>query len=1594
MRQGASPERVTCVRRRFRRSLWFLGLVSLVALSTTTGCSEGSFLGLSGTSMFSSGDQDPPMPRFAPIIYKGSAAAAFTDKVSASKTSDYKPLPIPSTKDIPEARTAPSLRRSEAFKKSVAAYYGKGRQVRLMIQTDKPLYKPGETIWVRTVEVFTKENHTRKVKEAAIYELVNPRGVVIKKTFVFVDKGHGHHQFRLPRKAVGGPYTIRVKNPYSKSKGEKAIVVNAYQAPRIKKKLEFIRKGYGPGDTVNATLRLRRGIGGPFAGQQVSLLAKIDGLVFKQWSATSDSKGKIEISFALPKKLNSEDGSLTAMVRDAGVVESISRPIPLLVKKIDVGFFAEGGTAIMGLPSRMYIHVRKKIDQKPQDIEGEIIEKSGKVVAKVKTFHDGMGRFVYTPEPDKLYALVIKKPLGFEQKFVLPAAKAKGVTIQSVDDFRSQRKDLQLVVHSQKAQRVVLTALQYETLVGHRTFQLKRGKQLLTLPLKHQWRGIVRLTLFDRGYQPLAERLLFRHRGKGLQVKVITDKKSYQPRQTVNLKVRVTDPAGNAIPDARLGVSVVDDRTLSFADDHEPHFLSQRFLTQQLAGKIHKPNYYFDEKQPKSWRALDLVMGTHGWRGFSWREVASAKKPPVLASLSRYQYNRYRWVQFRRYRWRRQRLARRRRMRRRLARRRKMGLMGLLNAGGGRGGGGLALGGARPIVKGAFGKGAFGKGALAPAPPVVVRRRARPRRGGRAAFANKPREIRRDPLAVAAAPRGKKRVYGRGGMNMKGKAGKNLVLRGPAPRPSIKQPPAPQDKAGEKMAGGAKKEAAPALQQQKVGDIAKDADDAMPKQAKAKKKRATRKPARRPAPRMRRRPKKRRVARRWRGRLRWRRNRRRRRARRVRWTFARVFPTKFYNQKKPFTGTRTDFRDTIYWNPMIKTDTWGEAKVKFGLNDGITTFRVRVAGVGKGMVAMKDKVISSKRPFFMVVKLPLEVSAGDALALPLTLRNRTKKPIELKVKTRMSRRFKLLENPLPKALKLAAGEARTYFYPVRVVSRRGTGFISFKASAKGISDSFRRVIKIKPRGFPREKAWAGTLNGKKSRTFVLNLPKDIRSASPRASLTLYPNPLSSMIKGMASMIRAPYGCFEQASSSNYPNVMIVSYLRSRKMRQNAIMKRAYAYLDSGYRRLVGFETKRRGYEWFGHSPGHEALTAYGLLQFTEMRRIYPKVSRTMIRRTSQWLLARRNGKGGFLRNSKALDTFGRADQHITDAYITFALAEAGRRDINQELRALEDRALGSKDPYFVSLVSNAILKVRGRDKVARRLIDNLTGMQQKDGSFHGKRHSITRSYGKNLNIETTALATLAMLRGRASAQRSLHAIRWIRKQRSRYGGFGTTQATILALRAIIAFDKANRSTKAPGTIKLFVNGKLREDRSFSKAQVGDITLKSFAKYLRPGRNILKIQYSSKMPLPFGMGVRYYTKRPVSHKNMAVKLTTKLAKEKLKMGEIVRLTATIENTKDEGIPMTLARISFPGALRFQTWQLKDLIKKKVVGFYETNAREVIVYFRALGPRAKKVIHLDLVARVTGNFTGSASSSYLYYTNDKKHWTNPLKVSVTP
>jgi hypothetical protein len=173
------------------------------------------------------------------------------------------------------------------------------------------------------------------------------------------------------------------------------------------------------------------------------------------------------------------------------------------------------------------------------------------------------------------------------------------------------------------------------------------------------------------------------------------------------------------------------------------------------------------------------------------------------------------------------------------------------------------------------------------------------------------------------------------------------------------------------------------------------------------------------------------------------------------------------------------------------------------------------------------------------------------------------------------------------------------------------------------------------------------------------------------------------------------------------------------------------------------------------------------------------------------------------------------------------------------------------------------------------------------------------------------------------------------------------------------------------------------------------------KYLKPGANSVKVRITGKNNFPYTLTWSYQTVKPVSAEGCAVRLTTKLDRDSANEGEVVHLTATLQNVQDHGQGMAVAIIGLPAGLSLpeDMKQLKeharlreDGTKPGLISTFETRGRELILYWRDLAPGQKIEVPIDLVCRVPGEYRGPASRAYLYYNADVKHWVEPLSVKV--
>ncbi|RMG71138.1 MAG: TonB family protein, partial [Bacteroidetes bacterium] len=698
---------------------------------------------------------------------------------------------------------------------------------------------------------------------------------------------------------------------------------------------------------------------------------------------------------------------------------------------------------------------------------------------------------------------------------------------------------------------------------------------------------------------------------------------------------------------------------------------------------------------------------------------------------------------------------------------------------------------------------------------------------------------------------------------------------------------------------------------------------------------------------------------------------------------ARDYPVQRYGAGARETLRREDFRQTLHWDGLIETDERGEAEVRFFTSDALTAFHITVEGIGMdGLAGRATHTFFSQLPLEMDVRMPALLTAYDSLEVPVTLVNHA--PSTLRGQLTVDWPANLIPlAPLPGRLTLKAGEATTLYLPCRVDTIAGMDSLRVRFQSQGFGDAMTVPVQSRLRGFPAQLAFSGD---SRQASYLATIP-DLVPGSLRARLVAHPSVAGEVMEGLEGMLREPHGCFEQTSSTTYPNVLVLNYLKETGQAKPALQARAEALIATGYARLMTFETSEGGFEWFGQAPGHEALTAYGLMEFADMARVYDGVAPDLISRTADWLLARRDGAGGFKRNPRALHQFGLADEVTTSVYITYALSEAGILGIEREVEYAVKQAQRRGTPYLLALAANTLIN-QGRSSEANPLLADLKALPLTEPPARDEAtwYTAPGSGGQARQIEVNALAMMALMRAeQPDWSRVAELEDWLRRQRSGVGTFGSTHSTVLALRALVAYAKRARWTPAAGSVTVLIDGEAAGKAHFGAAEQEAVVIEGLEAALGVGSHKLEVIFSDRAAvLPYTLALDWVTDLPPTSPGCAVRLSPRLARQALRMGETVRLDLDLENTQKVGQGMTMAIVGLPAGLSAQPWQLEALLDEEQVAFYELVGQELYLYFRQMAPGERRQLGLDLKAEVPGTFVGQASRGYLYYTDEHKDW----------
>ncbi|NOZ10688.1 MAG: large extracellular alpha-helical protein [Gammaproteobacteria bacterium] len=227
---------------------------------------------------------------------------------------------------------------------------------------------------------------------------------------------------------------------------------------------------------------------------------------------------------------------------------------------------------------------------------------------------------------------------------------------------------------------------------------------------------------------------------------------------------------------------------------------------------------------------------------------------------------------------------------------------------------------------------------------------------------------------------------------------------------------------------------------------------------------------------------------------------------------------------------RSLFKFVSYWNPAIKPDTQGNAKIEFKAPDNLTGWRVLAIAVNKNdRMGLGEGSFKVNRPTEIRPALPNQLTEGDHLQARFTVMNRSDKPRQLDITLQAQGALTPKGSSTSQSIQLDTQPYQRY--PVTLAVQAGAkGDITFKVQAGDDKDQDAIELKlpVKRKQALLTAAQYGSSTGK-AQTDVL-FPKNIRTDVGGLSVTASPTIIGAADGAFRYMQDYPYSCWEQKLS--------------------------------------------------------------------------------------------------------------------------------------------------------------------------------------------------------------------------------------------------------------------------------------------------------------------------------------------------------------------------------------------------------------------------------------------------------------------------------
>uniref|UniRef100_A0A8P4JYC5 Alpha-2-macroglobulin-like n=1 Tax=Dicentrarchus labrax TaxID=13489 RepID=A0A8P4JYC5_DICLA len=519
----------------------------------------------------------------------------------------------------------------------------------------------------------------------------------------------------------------------------------------------------------------------------------------------------------------------------------------------------------------------------------------------------------------------------------------------------------------------------------------------------------------------------------------------------------------------------------------------------------------------------------------------------------------------------------------------------------------------------------------------------------------------------------------------------------------------------------------------------------------------------------------------------------------------------------PIETVRTFFPETWIWD-LVEVGESGTKDVSLTVPDTITTWETEafcLSPLGFGLAPRKE--IKVFQPFFLELSLPYSIIRGEHFELKATTFNYLSSCIMVTVTPTPSLDYTLTPLSGDQYTSCLCGNERKTLSWTMAPSALGVMNVSVRAEAlasqascdneivsvpdRGRIDVVTRSLIVKAEGTEMTKTynWLLCPKGQYEETDV-QLPDNMIDGSARATLSVLGDILGRALNNLDGLLRMPYGCGEQNMALLAPNIYILQYLKNTQQLTPAIKEKATNFLTSGESRFKTFGYVKR-------TICNNLLTAFVLRSFAKAQSfIY--IDPTNIEESKTWLKRKQRENGCFEQSGKLFNNRmkgGVSDEVTLSAYITAGFLEMNtpvkNPVVNQSLSCLKESISDLSNTYTTALLAY-VFTLAGDMETRAHLLNHLDTVALNQGGFLHWSQTATET-SASLSVEISSYVLLAKLSASPTAEDLGYAariIRWITGQQNYYGGFSSTQDTVVALQALALYSSLVFSPGGSSTV--------------------------------------------------------------------------------------------------------------------------------------------------------------------------------------------------